>query len=104
LLPGVVITGVGVGLVMPSLTGAAVHGLPKERFALGSAVNQAVRQVAAALGVALTIALLTSAPGFSGFQRVFLLVLAGAAATTILALGVRTRPVQTPRTDSQAAA
>jgi EmrB/QacA subfamily drug resistance transporter len=56
-LPGMVLTGIGVGMVMPSLAAAAVAHLPPARFGVGSAVNQAVRQMGAVLGVALTVAI-----------------------------------------------
>jgi MFS family permease len=58
-LPAALITGIGVGLVMPTLNGAAVSTLPKERFAVGSAMHQAVRQLGGVLGVALAIVLST---------------------------------------------
>jgi MFS family permease len=55
-LPVVLTTGIGVGLLMPSLASAGVHGLPQHRLGVGSAVNQAIRQIGFVLGVALTIA------------------------------------------------
>src|SRR5262249_29428498 len=91
-LPAAILTGVGVGMVMPALTGAAVHGLPGDRFALGSAVNQAFRQIAAALGVAITLALLEASPGLHGFRDVFVLVTAGGLLTSLLSLRIDTRP------------
>ena len=54
-LPGLFLTGVGVGMVLPALSGAAVAHLPPSRFGIGSAVNQAVRQVGAVMGVAVTV-------------------------------------------------
>jgi EmrB/QacA subfamily drug resistance transporter len=60
-LPGQLISGVGVGLVMPSLSGAAVHDLPQKDYAIGSAINQAIRQVGTVFGVALTVAFLVKA-------------------------------------------
>lgn len=61
LLPGALIAGLGVALVIPHLTSAAVQGLPTDQFGAGSAVNQAIRQLGATFGVALTVALLASA-------------------------------------------
>ena len=40
-LPGMLLSGVGVGMVMPSLSGAAVSRLPADHYAVGGAVNQA---------------------------------------------------------------
>ncbi|RNL78447.1 DHA2 family efflux MFS transporter permease subunit [Nocardioides marmorisolisilvae] len=58
MLPGALLAGLGVSLVIPHLTSAAVQGLPADRFGAGSAVNQAIRQLGATFGVALTVALL----------------------------------------------
>ena len=44
-------------MVLPSLAGAAVSRLPAQH-AVGSAVNQATRQIGAVLGVAITVLLL----------------------------------------------
>src|SRR5918992_876192 len=38
MLPGTLLTGVGVGLTLPTLTATATSSLPRERFATGSAV------------------------------------------------------------------
>ena len=54
-LPAMLLSGVGIGMVLPSLSGAAVAGLAPARFAVGGAVNQAIRQFGAVLGVALTV-------------------------------------------------
>ncbi len=61
-LPGNVITGAGVGLVIPTLTGAGVSSLAPERFATGAAILTMGRQIGVALGVALLVAVLGDAP------------------------------------------
>lgn len=61
--PSVVLSGVGVGLTLPALSSAAVRDLPPTAFAVGSAVNQAIRQVGFVLGISLTVALLGGATG-----------------------------------------
>ena len=63
-LPGMVILGVGAGLSFPTLSGAAVESVPGPRFALATSLNAVSRQIGAALGVAVLIAILgnTSAP------------------------------------------
>ncbi len=59
-LPASLLAGLGVAMVIPQLTSAAVQGLPPDEFAAGAAVNQAIRQLGATFGVALTVALLGS--------------------------------------------
>lgn len=92
-LPGLVLSGIGVGMVLPSLSGAAAAGLPKDQYAVGTAVNQAVRQIGSVFGVALTILLI----GHESLARADFLPLYGAhvglALTTgLLCLAVNTRP------------
>jgi EmrB/QacA subfamily drug resistance transporter len=86
-LPGGMLTGIGVGMVLPSLSAAAVAQLPPARFGIGSAVNQAVRQIGSVLGVALAIVVLEH-----GFAAVFYTQAALAGVTALLALPVDTRP------------
>ena len=62
-LPGNLITGIGVGLVIPNLTGAGVSSLAPERFATGAAVLTMGRQIGVALGVAMLVAVLGAAAG-----------------------------------------
>src|SRR5437773_1908754 len=55
-LPAVLWSGVGVAMIVPLLTSAAVAGLPSDRFATGSAVNAALRNLGQTLGVAIFVA------------------------------------------------
>jgi EmrB/QacA subfamily drug resistance transporter len=57
-LPGMIVGGAGVGLVIPSLTSAATSSLPPHRFATGSAVLSMARQIGVALGVAVLVAVI----------------------------------------------
>lgn len=57
-LPGQLITGAAIGMVMPALSAAAVYDLPRKDYAIGSAINQAIRQIGTVIGVAVTVALL----------------------------------------------
>jgi MFS family permease len=92
-LPGLFFTGIGVGMVLPSLSGAAVSQLPANRFGIGSAVNQAVRQVGSVLGVAATIVLVgKAAPQLADFHRLYACHIALALLTAALCLRVQTRP------------
>ena len=92
-LPGLIMSGVAVGLVLPSLSAAAVNRLPAAHYAVGSAVNLATRQIGAALGVALTVALLAQ-PILqrADFNALYLLHIALALLTGLLCLPVDTKP------------
>jgi EmrB/QacA subfamily drug resistance transporter len=95
-LPGALISGAGVGLVIPTLTGAGASSLSPERFATGAAVLTMGRQIGAALGVAILVAVLgTSVTTAADFHSAWLITVIGglATATTLLAIG---RPVARP--------
>lgn len=79
-LPSQITSGIAIGLMLPSLAGAAVQGLRADHLGVGSAVNNAIRQLGSSLGVALAIALVGSALNNVGpFRQVyFCLVVAGA--------------------------
>lgn len=57
-LPGIVMLGIGAGTLFPNLTGAAVASAPGESFATATGLNSVSRQVGAALGVALVVAII----------------------------------------------
>ncbi|NGN70038.1 MFS transporter [Streptomyces sp. A7024] len=63
LLPGLLIAGAGSGLLNAALPRIAVDSVPAERAAMGSGANNTARYIGSAAGVALTIAVATSAPG-----------------------------------------
>jgi len=72
-LPGQIISGIAIGLMLPSLAGAAVQKLRTDRLGVGSAVNNAIRQLGSSLGVALAVALAGSAlNNVEPFRRVYL--------------------------------
>jgi EmrB/QacA subfamily drug resistance transporter len=64
-LPSVLVSGLGVAMVFPLLTSAAVADLPSDRFATGSAVNAALRALAQTFGVAVFVAVIghAASPG-----------------------------------------
>jgi EmrB/QacA subfamily drug resistance transporter len=91
-LPGMIIGGAGVGLVNPSLAGAATAQLPPTRLATGSAVLTMSRQIGSALGVALLVAVLgTPSPAdvVDAFQDAWWMMIAAAAlsAASFVAVG-----------------
>ena len=91
-LPGSVLTGIGVGMVLPSLSAAAVATLPPARFGIGSAINQAVRQIGSVLGVALAIVIVGRAPTLASFAHVFHWQAGLAVLSGVFALWIDTRP------------
>jgi EmrB/QacA subfamily drug resistance transporter len=92
-LPGMLFTGIGVGMVLPSLSAAAVAHLPPARFGVGSAVNQAVRQMGSVLGVALTVALAGHAAlQLADFHTMNACEIALALVTALMCAPVDTRP------------
>jgi len=96
-LPGLILSGASVGLVLPSLSGAAVSRLPVQHYAVGSAVNQATRQIGAVIGVAITVLLLGHGVVVrSDFNAVYSLHVALALLTALLCVFVNTRPVSRP--------
>jgi EmrB/QacA subfamily drug resistance transporter len=62
-LPGMLVTGMGVGLTLPSLMSTAASSLPPPAFATGSGVVNMLRQVGFAVGVAMLVAVLGSPHG-----------------------------------------
>jgi EmrB/QacA subfamily drug resistance transporter len=96
-LPGMALTGIGTGLTLPSLSGAAVAKLEPNRFGIGSAVNQAVRQVGSVMGVALTVVLVGhAAPALADFKFLFLVQIGLMLLTSLLCAPVDTRPQGRP--------
>jgi len=57
-LPGMVLLGIGAGMCLPNLTGAAVAAAAGESFATASALNSVARQLGAAIGVATVVAII----------------------------------------------
>jgi hypothetical protein len=57
-LGGMLLTGVGVGLALPTYMASAAASLPPQAFATGSAVITMARQIGLAVGVAILIAVL----------------------------------------------
>lgn len=92
-LPGVVLSGVGVGMVTACISGAAVADLPVAYYGVGSATNQAIRQIGSVMGVAIGIMIL-SAPVLTHLHFVWLYSVQVflAMITMLFALTIETRP------------
>jgi EmrB/QacA subfamily drug resistance transporter len=101
LLPGMLITGVGVGLTLPSVSSAAVASLPPARLATGSGVLAMSRQLGFVLGVAIFVAIFDSAApadALSHFHAgwAFMAISAGLGAVAGAAIGRIEAPAATP--------
>jgi EmrB/QacA subfamily drug resistance transporter len=95
LLPGVIVTGIGVGLALPSLMSTAASALPPQSFATGSGVVNMLRQVGFAVGVAMLVAVLGSPHGPAGelaaFRNGWYATAGAGAAAALAALALRRR-------------
>jgi hypothetical protein len=90
LLPGILLTGIGVGLTLPTLVSAAVSALPPQGFSTGSGVVTMARQVGSVLGVAMLVATLGrgdgALPPADAFDRGWSFMVATAVATAAVCL------------------
>ncbi|MDQ3470437.1 MAG: MFS transporter [Actinomycetota bacterium] len=93
-LPSMLFTGIGVALCLPQLASVVGQSLPANRLGVGGAVNQALRQFAGTIGVALAVGLTAGATGLDDtlarYDRVWWVLVAGGVGTTLLALPLRT--------------
>jgi MFS family permease len=102
LFPANVAVGLGVGLTFSTLGSAANAYLPPNRFAMGSAFNATCRQIGAALGIAVAVALLgqPGSPGFVGsFDIAWTFIAATSIASGAVILFAYRRPAGAPEPD-----
>ena len=71
MLPAWLITGVGVGLALPTMLSSATAELPPARSGTGSAVVNMARQIGTVFGIALLVAILGSPIGYEQQHRAF---------------------------------
>jgi MFS family permease len=85
LIVAYLVFGAGAGLVAPPITNAALSGMPKDQAGVAGAVASTCRQIGAALGVAVTGAIIAgSAAGFLHASHAAWAVLAGCGAMVVL--------------------
>lgn len=103
MLPGLLLTGIGVGLVLSNLAAAATSGLPPARFATGSAIFTMGRQIGSVLGVAVFVALVGSPSAVNAvdaFDKAWLFMagagLSSAFAATLVGREPRHAPARVP--------
>lgn len=90
-LPGMLIGGTGVGLILPSFTASAVMAVPAERLAAGIAAETMFRQIGAALGVATFVAVFGTPVGaevLHSFDRSFAFMAASSLAAGLVLLAL----------------
>ncbi|MDF6045965.1 MFS transporter [Streptomyces sp. JH14] len=86
LMPGLVVAGIGSGLLNAALPLLSVEAVPPERAAMGSGAQQTFRYIGSCAGVALTIAIVTSAG--SAAHGADIAVIVSAALAVLAAVGV----------------
>jgi EmrB/QacA subfamily drug resistance transporter len=70
-LPGTALLGIGSGMLFPNLTSAAVASVPGGAFATATGINSVARQVGAALGVAVSVAIIGKPTALLAAARAF---------------------------------
>jgi EmrB/QacA subfamily drug resistance transporter len=95
MLGGMLLTGIGVGLTLPTMMATGTSSLPPHSFATGSAVVNMFRQIGLAIGVAVLIAVLGSphSPGaiLDAYRHAWVVVAAISLAGAFLSLGLLER-------------
>jgi hypothetical protein len=91
-LPGMLLWGMANALIQPSLF-ASASAVPRAELASGSAVLATARQLGAALGVAIFVAVLGAHPAkdLAGFDRAWIVVLITAVMTAFAGLATGRR-------------
>ncbi|WP_325097434.1 MFS transporter [Nocardia gipuzkoensis] len=93
LLGGMVVSGIGVGLTLPTAFAAGTSGLPPQRFATGSAVLSMARQIGLAVGVAVLVAALGTPTGpeaaLDAFRRGWYVTAAVAVVAGLVGMAAR---------------
>ncbi len=107
MLGGMILTGIGVGLTLPTFMAAGASSLPPTSFATGSAVINMLRQVGIALGVAVLIAVLGT-PGspvevIDAYRRSSLVIAALSLAAGVAGVALLRARAAAPATEASSA-
>ena len=95
MLGGMILTGIGVGLTLPTFMATGAAALPPHAFATGSAVLNMLRQIGLAVGVAVLIALLGAAGDvLTVYVRASWVIAAISFAAGLLGLALLARPAR----------
>lgn len=101
LLPGLVLSGIGSGLLNAALPLVAVDSVPADRAAMGSGAQQTFRYIGSCAGVAVTIAIATSASSPATGTNVAIVVSAGLAVLGALGVTASVRGTRASRMRGQ---
>jgi chromate transport protein ChrA len=92
MLGGMLLTGVGTGLALPTIMATGSASLPAHSFSTGSAVVNMLRQIGMAVGVAVFIAVLGTPRSASGavdaYRDASIVIAATALAAGVVAVAV----------------
>ena len=102
-LPSMLLWGMANALIQPSLF-ASADAAPRAELASGSAVLATARQIGAALGVAVFVAVLGAPPAreVAGFDRAWIIVLITATMTAVAGLATGRRLIRVPEVAAKA--
>ncbi len=92
-LPGTAFTGIGIALILPTLTSTAVLAVPASRIAAGAGINSMIRQLGAVLGVALFVTIVGSPrpdTALDAFHHGWALAAIASAIAAVAAIALRT--------------
>lgn len=84
---GWLFVGIGNGMVMPSLSGSATIGLQPHLYAMGSGVNNSIRQFGTMVGITIAVSFIHSGQSAQGsYQKMFFLTCALNIIVVVLAI------------------
>jgi EmrB/QacA subfamily drug resistance transporter len=106
MLGGMILTGIGFGLLVPTLFGSAAGALPPQRFATGAGIVTMVRQIGITIGVAVLVAILGTPQSpddqLAAFRTAWTVLGAIAVVAAVVGAGLP-RPRQAPSRPAAAA-
>jgi EmrB/QacA subfamily drug resistance transporter len=101
MLGGIILTGIGVGLTMPTFMATGASALPPASFATGSAVVNMLRQLGLAVGVAVLVAVLgtphTDAATLTAYRHGWEMIALAALLAAVFGGALLRRPAVGPR-------